>query len=290
MSGLRVSNPQKVFWPQEGYTKLDLLRFYEEIFPWLRPFVRDRLLSMERCPDGLRGDCFYQKQRPDGLPPGTPTKPIRHHGHVVDYVVGGRKATQLFLVNYGCIPVHVWGSRAASPRQPDWVCFDLDPSSGKFIEAARAGLRLKGALDTLGLVSFPKTSGGRGLHVFIPIRVGPDADEALAFASGLATRLASSYPEELTTEPRLNRRRGRVYLDPFRNAYAQTVVAPYSVRRRPGAPVSAPLSWAEVEAGLDPNRFTIATMPARARMRDPWAGFFGHRQSLGPALQALRHL
>ncbi|HTU01524.1 MAG TPA: hypothetical protein VMG58_06895, partial [Candidatus Sulfotelmatobacter sp.] len=152
MTGLRVSHPDKIFWPEEGYTKLDLVRFYDDIFPWLAPFVRGRLLSMERCPDGLRGDCFYQKQRPEGLPVGTPTKRIRHEDHVVEYVVGGRKTTQLFLVNYGCIPVHVWGSRAASPRRPDWVCFDLDPPPDTFAEAVWAARLVKEALTALGLL------------------------------------------------------------------------------------------------------------------------------------------
>jgi bifunctional non-homologous end joining protein LigD len=205
-------------------------------------------------------------------------------------VVGGRKATQLFLVNYGCIPVHVWGSRAVCPRQPDWVCFDLDPPSDTFAEAARAGLLLKKTLDALDLASFPKTSGGKGLHVFVPIQVGPDADEVLAFAAALADRLAAAYPDQLTTESRIRRRGGRVYVDSFRNAYAQTVVAPYSVRRRPGAPVSAPLDWSEVRPSLDPGRFTISTMPARIREADPWAGFFRRRQSLRSAVQAVTRL
>jgi bifunctional non-homologous end joining protein LigD len=290
VSGVPISNPRKVFWPAEGYTKLDLVRFYETVFPWLGPYVRGRLLSMERCPDGMRGDCFYQKQRPERLPEGTPTKLIRHQDHPIRYVVGGRKDTQLFLVNYGCIPIHVWGSRATAPRRPDWVCFDLDPPGEAFADAARAALRLKAALDALGLRSFPKTSGGKGLHVFVPIRVGPDADEVLDFAAGLAARLAAAFPGELTTESRIARRGGRVYLDALRNAYAQTVVAPYSVRRRAGAPVSTPLDWAEVRPGLDPGRFTIRTVPARLRRADPWADFFRRRQSLRPALRTLRQL
>jgi bifunctional non-homologous end joining protein LigD len=289
LAGVRITNPEKVFWPQEGYTKLDLARFYEEVFPWLGPFLRGRLLSMERCPDGMRGECFYQKQRPRILPPGTPTKLIRHEERATTYVVGGRKETQLYLVNYGCLPVHVWGSRATAPRRPDWVCFDLDPAE-KFADAVRAALRLKDALDALGLPSFPKTSGGRGLHVLVPIRVGPDVDEVLDFAARLAGRLAAAFPEELTTASRVARRGGRVYVDPFRNAYAQTVVAPYSVRRRAGAPVSTPLDWSEVRATLDPARFTIRSLPPRLRRADPWADFFRRRRSLAPALRALRRL
>ena len=138
-----VSNPQKVFWPDDGYTKLDLVEYYADLFPKLRPYVRDRLLSLKRCPNGMRGECFFQKEKPAGMPSDTPTRTIVHAKVTKHYVVGGRLETQLALVNLGCIAVHVWGSRAPTPRQPDWVCFDLDPDSGRFADAARAGLRVK---------------------------------------------------------------------------------------------------------------------------------------------------
>src|SRR6185369_13113938 len=131
--------------------------------------------------------------------PDTPTKAIVHAKIVRNYVVGGKLETQLALVNLGCIAVHVWGSRASSPRKPDWVCFDLDPDSGKFADAARAGLRVKEALGALDLVSFPKTSGKKGLHIFVPIEIGPDADDVRGFAERLGSLLARSYPDELTT-------------------------------------------------------------------------------------------
>jgi bifunctional non-homologous end joining protein LigD len=287
---VRVSNPDKVFWPEEGWTKRDLVRFYDTIFPHLQPYVKDRLLSLERCPDGIRGPCFYQKEKPASMPVDTPTKRIDHPRHAVDYVVGGRRETQLALTNLGCIAVHVWGSRAKTPRQPDWVCFDLDPDSGKFADAARAGLRMKEALDALDLASFPKTSGMRGLHVFVPIRVGPDADEVRRFADRVGRLLARSYPCELTTELTISARRGRVYLDSGRNGFAQTVAAPYCVRCREGAPVSAPLLWAEVKPSLDPASFNLGSMARRLERPDPWADFFRRRQPLGPALRAVAKL
>lgn len=123
-----ISHPDKVFWPHEGYTKLDVAKFYEAAFPRLKPYVRGRLLAMERCPDGMRGECFYQKKAPKNLPDSTPTKLIHHESGDVDYVVGGSLETQIALVNLGCIPVHVWGSRAEHPNQPDWMVFDLDPA------------------------------------------------------------------------------------------------------------------------------------------------------------------
>ena len=178
-----ITHPDKVFWPDEGYSKIHLARYYDAIFPKLRPYVDDRLLSLERCPDGMLGNCFYQKAAPKGLPKGTPTHRIQHQNREVEYVVGGLKDTELALVNLGCIPVHVWASRASHPQQPDWMVFDLDPTSGKFADAAKAGLVVKDELDRLGLTSFPKTSGSRGLHVFVPLRLGPTYDEVLPFAN-----------------------------------------------------------------------------------------------------------
>jgi bifunctional non-homologous end joining protein LigD len=290
---IAVSNPDKIFWPDDGYTKLNLVEFYAQIFPNLEPYVKDRILTLERCPDGMRGQCFYQKEMPRGMPPGTRGKRLEHTAGKrtsTNYVVGGALETQLALVNLGCIAVHVMGTRASSPRQPDWVVFDLDPESGKFADAARAGLSVKEALDALKLKSFAKTSGSRGMHVFIPIRRGPDASEVLSFAEQVAERVAAANPKELTMEHSIAARRGRVYVDPFRNGFGQTVVAPYSVRRRPKAPVSTPLDWSEVKESLDPSQFNIATFAGRMKGEDPWQDFFGSRQSLSGAARSLKKI
>ena len=287
---LPLSNPDKVFWPEEGYTKLDLALFYGRVFSRLQPYVKDRLLSLERCPDGVLGKCFIQKEKPPGMPADTPTKKIQHEKGSTNYIVGGKLETQLALVNLGCIAVHVWGSRASDPRKPDWVCFDLDPDSGRFADAARAGLKVKEALDALGLAAFAKTSGKKGMHVYVPIRVGPDTDEVLGFAQGLGARLAAAYPQELTVEGRIAARKGRVYLDPFRNGFAQTVVSPFCVRHAPGAPVSTPLEWKEVAPSLKPADFNLGNFAERLRKADPWADFFASRQDLKPAIKALKRL
>lgn len=283
-----ISHPQKVFWPDEGYTKLDLAKFYQDIFPALQPYVANRLLICERCPDGMSGECFYQREKPNGLPSGTPAKRIRHENGYTTYVVGGQLETQLGLVDLGCIAVHIWSSRANTPRQPDWVCFDLDPTSGEFADAARAGLRVKEGLDQLGLLSFPKTSGSRGLHVLVPIEVGPTNDEVSSFAQEVARRLAAAHPSELTVNPRLSAREGRVYIDTLRNGFAQSVVSPYSVRRRPKAPVSTPLEWSEVIPSLVPANFNISDFYLRLRHSKAWRHFFETRQPLKAALTALR--
>jgi bifunctional non-homologous end joining protein LigD len=283
---VKLSNPDKVFWPEEGYTKLDLAKFYAGIFPTLQPYLNDRLLTLERCPDGMKGECFYQKEKPPGMPPDTPTKRIESpegKRKTVNYVVGGKLETQLALVNLGCIPVHVMGSRASTALKPDWVCFDCDPESGKFADAARAGLFIKEALDVLKLESFAKTSGSRGLHVLVPIRPNTDALDVLAFAQAVVQKVAAAHPKETTVEHSIAARKGRVYLDPFRNGFGQTVVAPYSVRRRPHAPVSTPLDWKEVKSGLDPASFNMGNFAKRAKRRDPWGDFFRSRQSLKAA-------
>ncbi len=288
-----LSNPDKVFWPEEGYTKRDLAEYYEAIFPKLSPYVKDRMLALERCPDGMLGKCFFQKQTPRSMPIGTPTQRLEHVGHAgqfTDYVVGGSLVTQLALVNLGCIAVHVMASRASLPRQPDWICIDIDPESGLFADAAGAALHVKAAIDMMGLRSYPKTSGKRGLHVLVPIRTGPDADQVLDFAKSLVARVASAHPHELTVEHSIAARRGRVYLDPFRNGYGQTVVAPYSVRRREKAPISAPLQWSEVTPALDPSEFNLSNFTAWSSRADPWSDFFASRQSLPDAARSLHRL
>jgi len=287
-----VSNPSKIFWPDEGWTKSDLVAFYAGVFAKLKPYVDNRPLSLERAPDGLLGEPFYQKEKPSSMPKDTPTVAVRHgkDRKVTNTVVGGKLETQLALANLGCIAVHVWGSRADDLDRPDWVCFDLDPDSGSIVDAVSAALKVKQALDALGLVSFVKTSGGKGLHIFVPITRGPTTDEVTWFAKELGTRLAAAWPKELTMEMRIAARKGRVFLDSFRNAFGQTVVSPYSARRRPHAPVSTPLSWGEVVPSIRAEDFTIGNFAERLKKRDPWADFFRRRQSLKKALTALKGL
>jgi bifunctional non-homologous end joining protein LigD len=290
---ITISNPDKIFWAAAGYTKLDLAEYYAAVFSKLQPYVKDHILSLERCPDGMKGQCFYQKEKPKSMPPGTPTKRIRHAGgssESTNYVVGGSLETQLALVNLGCIAVHVMAGRSNAPRKSDWLCFDLDPSSGKFADAARAALQVKEALDALKLNSYAKTSGSRGIHVFVPLRGGPDADEVLEFARAFVARVAASNPRDLTVEHAIAARGQRVYLDPFRNGFGQTVVAPYSVRRRDKAPFSTPLAWSEVKTTLDPATFNLGNFRNRLKAKDPWADFFRNRQSLKHAAQSLKKL
>jgi bifunctional non-homologous end joining protein LigD len=176
--------------------------------------------------------------------------------------------------------MHVMNSRVASIREADWLAFDLDPSSGEFSDTIRAGMVLMTILDENGLVSFPKTSGSRGLHVFVPLRPGHSQEGVTAFAVRIGEELARREPDLVTMQFSKKARGARVYADPFRNTYLQTIVTPYSVRRRPGATVSMPLAWDEVTVRLDPRRFTIRTLEKRIAGGDPWADFKKRAQHL----------
>jgi bifunctional non-homologous end joining protein LigD len=224
----------------------------------------------------MLGGSFYRKNFPEGnIPVGAPRLRLRAEstGKDVNYVVGGTLDALLGFVRVGCIAMHVMNSRVGSMHDADWLAFDLDPSSGEFADTVRAGLGLKKILDEEGLVSFPKTSGSRGLHVFVPLRAGHSQEVVTGFAVRVGEELARREPELVTMEWRKSARGARVYADPFRNAYLQTIVTPYSVRRRPHAPVSTPLAWDEVTPKLDPAKFTIRTFAKRVAKADPWKDF-----------------
>jgi bifunctional non-homologous end joining protein LigD len=285
VSGVLITHPDKVWWPGEGITKVDVARFYAELAPHLLPWMANRPLVAERCPDGMRGQCFFQKNFAAGLPAGVPTQPIAAESaaRTVRYVIGGSKKTLLALVNLGCIAVHVMNCRTGSLDRPDWLAFDLDPGSGAFADAARAGHLLHEILQDRGIRSYPKTSGGRGLHVLVPLRRNATQGSVRAFARQIGSIMAERAPRLVTVEMAKTKRRRRVFVDTLRNAFGQTLVAPYSVRRRPRAPVSTPLDWDEVDVRLDPARYNLKTIERRVADADPWADFWTRRQSL-PAI------
>ena len=281
IGGASITNPAKLFWPDEGLTKLDLAQFYARVASHILPWMKLRAVTMERCPEGVRRSCFYQKQAPDNLPADIPTVriPAPSAGRDVDYIVGGMRKTLLTLVNLGCIAMHVMNSRTDQLDKPDWLAFDLDPADG-FDSAARAAVLLRERLEDHGLEAFVKTSGGRGLHVFVPLRRGATQHEVRAYAAAIAGELATKHPRLVTVESRKAKRRAPVYLDVMRNASGQTIVPPFSVRWRPHAPVSMPLEWDEVSPRLNPAVFNIRTAEHRLSKKEPWSRFFGHRQTL----------
>jgi bifunctional non-homologous end joining protein LigD len=283
IGGIEISNADKVWWPDEGITKGDIARYYHAVSPLLLPWMKDRPLTAERCPDGMLGGCFYRKNFPPGnIPVGAPRLTLRagSTGKDVNYVVGGTLEALLGFVRLGCIAVHVMNSRVVSMREADWLAFDLDPSSGEFSDTVRASSELRAILDEHDLVSFPKTSGSRGLHVFVPLGAGQSQEDVTAFSVRIGEELARRKPDLVTMEFSKKARGARVYADPFRNSYLQTIVAPYSVRRRPGGTISMPLAWDEVTARLDPRRFTIRTLEKRIAAGDPWSDFKKRAQRL----------
>jgi bifunctional non-homologous end joining protein LigD len=281
LGGASITNPDKLFWPDEGLTKLDLAQFYARIASHILPWMKSRAVTMERCPEGIRKTCFYQKQAPDNLPTDveTITIPAPTAGRSVEYIVGGTRKTLLILVNLGCIAMHVMNSRTDQLDKPDWLAFDLDPADG-FDSAARAALLLRERLEDHGLEAFAKTSGGRGLHVLVPLRRGATQDQVRAYAAAIGGELAAAHPKLVTIESRKAKRRAPVYLDIMRNGSGQTIVPPFSVRWRPHAPVSMPLGWDEVSPRLNPAMFNIRSAERRMAAKSPWSSFFGHRQTL----------
>ena len=286
-----VTHPDKLWWPAEGITKLETVRYYAQVWPRMIPWLGNRLLTVERGPDGIEGDCFFAKNFVKGVPEGVRTLavPAESAGRTIHYLVGSSETSLLALVNFGCLAVHVMNCQVESLDQPDWLAFDLDPSSGSFADAAKAALLLRERLERLALRSFPKTTGGRGLHVLVPLRRGPDQEEVRSFTRSICQELAKSSPGGITVEMRKANRQNRVFADWLRNAFGQTIVAPYSVRCRRGAPVSTPLDWDEVRPELNPRQFNLRTMALRLTAGDPWADFWHSGQDLPEGLSEPPH-
>lgn len=264
-----LTNLTKVFWPEEGYTKGDLIEYYRSIAPWLLPYLRDRPLVLDRYPDGITGKSFFQKNAPDILPAGLRTVSIWAEGssREIDYLLCDDADGLVALANLGAIPLHVWSSRLGSLGTPDWVILDLDPKTAPFAHVVEIALALRALCDEVGLPSFAKTSGGSGLHVLLPLGRQLPHDGARQLAELLARLLVDRLPAIATIERSVAARRGRVYVDFLQNGHGKLLAGPFSARPRPGATVSAPLTWSEVDARLDPRAFTIRTVPARMKKK-----------------------
>jgi bifunctional non-homologous end joining protein LigD len=256
----------RVFWPEPGLRKRDLVEYYRALAPVLVPHVRDRPFTIKRHYTVPRGPFEWVKDAPPELPTWIPVCPQpakSRGGALVRYPLVNSRDALLWMVEYGAVDLHVWSSRCDRPERPDWVLFDLDPSAGaEFADAVRAALIVREALEALGLESLVRTTGGEGLHVLVPIARRHTHEEARRFARVVASAVARAEPGLLTTEARVDRREG-VYVDVKMNGHGQQIVAGYSVRPLPGAPVATPLAWDELRAELDPRGFTLETVPAR---------------------------
>ena len=289
-----ITHPDKVLFPADGITKADLARYYADAADRMLPWLRDRPISMVRYPDGLDGQRFFQKNVPSYFPDWIRRVRVGKEGGQVEHAVCDKPATLVYLANQACIEIHGFTSRVDKLDAPDQMVFDFDPPDGKrFADVRQAALWARDLLDgELGLASFVRTTGGRGLHVHVGLNRRAGFDDVLEFTHRVAEVLARRHPDAITVEQRKDKRGMRIYADVMRNAYAQTVVASYGVRARPGGPVATPLSWAEVEDdGLEPGQFRMATIRARLDDgTDPWADFAESRHGLGEAGRRLAKL
>jgi bifunctional non-homologous end joining protein LigD len=261
-----LTNLRKPFWPEEGLTKRDLLQYYADLAPVLLPHLRDRAMVMKRYPNGAGGAFFFMKRAPSPRPDWIQTCSIEHaSGSVIDFPMVQDVASLLWLVNLGCIDLNQWYARCDDTDRPDYVHFDLDPVKGAdFDQVRQTALVLREALDGLGMPSYPKTTGSRGLHVYVPIVRGPTQKQVWGVAKAIAQALAAARPALVTAEYRVAKRPvGRVLVDYNQNAWGRTLASAYSVRPRPRAPVSAPLTWREVERGVRIENFRIDNMAGR---------------------------
>lgn len=274
---IELSNLDKVLFPDEGITKGEVVDYCERVAGTMLPHVEGRAISMHRWPDGLEGEDFYQKETPDYFPDWIRTAEVEKEGGTNRQVVIDAAATLVYLAQQACLTPHVWMSRVETIRRPDRMVFDFDPPDDheeSFGEVRWAARRLRALLDDVGLTSFVMTSGSRGLHVYVVLDGEADFDAAKAFSRDVAELLAARHPERLTAAARKKKRGDRVFVDYLRNEYAQTSVAPYALRARPGAPVATPLEWDELsKSGMGPRRYTIANLFRRLGARDdPWKG------------------
>jgi bifunctional non-homologous end joining protein LigD len=280
-----------VFWPADGYTKLDLIEYYRTISPWLLPYLADRPLVMTRYPDGIDGKSFFQKNAPPYIPEWLKTATMwsEHAGREIEYFVCNEVDSLVYLANLATIPLHVWGSRLADLQHPDWCILDLDPKSAPFSDVIAIARFIHALCDEIGLPHYCKTSGSTGLHVLVPLGGTCTYEQCRQLAEILARVVTTELPKIATMERNMKARAGRVYVDWLQNGHGRLLVGPYSVRPRPGAPVSMPLSWSDVTGELDQDAFTIRTALdfVQRRGEDPMLGVLHERPDLPRVLERL---
>ena len=271
---VRLTNLRKIFWPELGLTKGDLLQYYATMADVLLPHVRDRAMVMKRYPHGASGPFFFMKRAPAPRPSWIETCSIEHaSGSIIDFPMVQDRAALMWVINLGCIDLNQWYARCDDVDRPDYLHFDLDPGVGATFDRVRETALVVGeALDALKMPSLVKTTGSKGLHVYVPIVRGPVQKQVWTFAKALAQELASRHPALVTAEYRIARRpRGRVLVDYNQNAWGRTLASIYSARPRPEATVSTPVTWNEVERDIRLEDFTVKNVPARvAKLGDLW--------------------
>jgi len=294
---VKLSSADRVLFPDDGITKGDLFEYYDKIAEAIVPHLRDRPFTMKRWREGLPGGSFFQKQAPKGIPAWLPTRQFRTwprggkgESRLVDFPLVNAREGLLWMVQMHCIDMNAWYSRVDKPERPDWVVFDLDPpeEDGAFALCVRVARYVRSALAELELESFVKTSGADGIHVLLPIARRSTYEETYEFAELLSRRLEAQHPGEVTTEW-LKKKRAGVLVDHRQNGHGKTIASVYSVRPKPGAPVSTPLRWDELTEEIRPRDFPMAVALERVgRLGDLFEPVLHAKQPLGPALKELR--
>ncbi len=287
VAGVTISNPDRVVFPDAGITKADLARYYEAVAESTLPFLINRPLSTVRCPQGRQQKCFFQKNVADSFTDPVRSITVPEKNGTAEYIAVDSVEGLVTLVQFGVIEIHPWGSRKGSLETPDTLTFDLDPGEGTDLDdLAELARKLREVLGVCGLESYLKVSGGKGLHVVVPLAPGVGWDDAKAFCRSIATRLAAESPKKYVATVSKAQRKGRVFIDYLRNSMGATSVAPFSARARAGGPCAAPIRWEDLGKLESPAQYTIQTLPKRlARLRsDPWEGYHDTRQKLTPAI------
>ncbi|MEA3064428.1 MAG: bifunctional non-ous end joining protein LigD [Sphingomonadales bacterium] len=281
VAGVRLSNPGKILYPEQGITKGQLADYYVAVAERMLPHVALRPVTMVRCPMGQETKCFYQRHAGSGVP--EQLHEVAIPGFIEPYLYISDVAGLVAMVQMGVLEIHPWGVRVEAPDRADRIVFDLDPAEGLGFDAViEAAKEVRQRLKALGLESFVKTTGGKGLHVVVPVEATAPWKDVKSFAKGVSAEMAAGAPDKYLTTASKADRIGRIFIDYLRNDPTSTAVAPYSTRSRKGAPVAMPLKWEQVKAGLDPCDYTVETVPALiARQRsDPWAEMLEVRQKL----------
>jgi bifunctional non-homologous end joining protein LigD len=289
IEGVAISHPDRVIFPDLGITKRQLVEYYAGIADWILPHIANRPLSLLRCPGGISGECFFQKHFATGMK-GIKRVTIKEKSKTSDYLVLRDKHDLVLLIQEGVVEIHPWGATADDPDAPDQFIFDFDPAPDlPFTAVVDAAKTMRDYLAAMKIESFCKTTGGKGLHVVAPLKRDVDWAELKAFSKKIASNFATAAPDRFTVNPLKRERSDRIFLDYLRNDRGSTAVAPYLVRARPGATISLPLDCNEVNARLDPSRYTLASVPKllASRKNDPWAGMIKHRQTIAAAQRAL---
>ena len=278
-----LTNPNRVFYPEIGVTKRALAEYYTEIADWIMPHLAGRPLTLVRCPEGREKECFFQKHLRDGAPEILRSIPVMEKNEKVYYSVADNIEGVIALVQMGALEIHVWGSREDKLEQPDMMIFDLDPAPevdwGEMVKAARL---MRERLSNLGLESFVKTTGGKGLHIVVPLTPNADWETVKAFSKAVADSIVREYPGKYIATMSKEKRKGKIFIDYLRNGRGATSVAAYSTRSRHGAPISTPVAWDELTTDLKPDSYNIQNIRGRLShlQGDPWAGYFSLRQEI----------